>query len=65
MNDRKSKGKYKMGENHPNSKLTQSQADEIRKMAIERKITQYEIGKIYGVTAGTVRAIKFRRIYSD
>lgn len=49
------------GENGPISKLTEKEALEIRRLADAGKMTQKEIGEIYGVTLFNVSKIKNRR----
>lgn len=51
------------GEDHPTSKLSQKQADEIRGLLKEKKFTQKEIGKLYGIGVDLVRAIKYNKGY--
>ncbi len=46
------------GDNHPNSKITVEQANEIRELLKEGKLTQSAIGKRYGVATCTVSHIK-------
>ena len=49
------------GDNHQNSKITVKQANEIRELLKEGKLTQSAIGKRYGITQSTVGHIKSGR----
>jgi group I intron endonuclease len=51
------------GQNHPTAKLTQDQADEIRKLSLEKTMTQKDIAQLYGVSVDLVRTIKYNRGY--
>jgi len=48
---------YEIGENHPNSKLSQKEVDKIRKLWESRKFTQEQLGKRYGVSKSCISHI--------
>lgn len=63
INDMFRKGrKNHQGENHPKVKLSSSQVLEIREL-LNKKITQEEICKKYGITNGHVGSIKHKRTW--
>ena len=60
------KGRFKFtekGEKHPNAKLTNGQAQEIRERYSKEKITQKNLAGIYGVAIETVNDIVRERSY--
>ena len=57
--DRDMKGRtYRPPSECPLTTLTKTQADEVKALAIEAKMTQEEIGKLYGIAQTTVSKIK-------
>lgn len=55
----------KRGENHPLSKLTQTQVDEIKIKYIPRKITQKMLASEYGVCVHTIHYILKGRTWKN
>jgi hypothetical protein len=51
------------GENHPKAKLTQWQADEIRRLYVAEKIGIKPLGRVFGVNQTVVRNILLGRSY--
>lgn len=50
------------GENHPQSKLTNSQVTEIKKMLGDGNLTHKQIGDIFGVSRFTISSIKYGKL---
>lgn len=59
MADMKAKGRanWREGEDHGNAKITQADADEIRRLCSLKIISQEKIGKLFGVTQVRVSQI--------
>jgi hypothetical protein len=53
VKDKVSKGRHSFGENHPNAKLTDTDVEEIRKLASEG-VWQSELAKMFGVNPGHI-----------
>lgn len=56
VKDKVSKGRHTFGENHPNSKLTDTDVKEIRKLASEG-MWQSDIARLYGVNQSHISTI--------
>ena len=52
------------GENNPNAALTQSEANEVRKLALSGEFKYREIAKMYGISVVLVGRIKRNEAYS-
>lgn len=65
MDDMVDKGRQAKpkGEDNTKAKLTESQVREIRRLAEDGSLLQKEIGKMFGVSNGTVSDIKTRKIW--
>jgi hypothetical protein len=56
-------GKIRKGLNHYSSKFTKEDVDKIRELAIEAKISQEKIGKMFNVAGSVVSRIKTGKTY--
>lgn len=59
----KGRARYLKGEELPQTKLTQTQVDEIRRLSSTKKYTEVQLSNMFKVSRGAINGIRLRKIW--